>query len=194
MWVSGFKTDPSFSNVQTQAGNTNYEREYGASCMFNGEMMLFGGYNDRNGWTDLVEKKDAGEDTWQVMGPWKMPRLLFDFCAAQVDETHLMIVGGNEAVNNYVPNVSILDTETAEWRETEPLPVGMAEHECIVGEYGGEKGLYLTGGCTNYCQTQFDHTWFFSFTSETWIELAPMSTTRSTCHYEAFLCNTFNIR
>ena len=53
------------------------------------------------------------------MGPWKMPRLLFDFCAAQVDETHLMIVGGNEAVNNYVPNVSILDTETAEWRETE---------------------------------------------------------------------------
>ena len=78
--------------------------------------------------------QDAGEDTWQEMGPWKMPRLLFDFCAAQVDETHLMIVGGNEAVNNYVPNVSILDTETAEWRETEPLPVGMAEHECIVGE------------------------------------------------------------
>ena len=52
--------------------------------------------------------QDAGEDTWQEMGPWKMPRLLFDFCAAQVDETHLMIVGGNEAVNNYVPNVSIL--------------------------------------------------------------------------------------
>ena len=50
--------------------------------------------------------------------------------------------------------------------------------KCTTGEYGGERGLYLTGGCTNYCQTQFDHTWFFSFTSETWVELAPMSTTR----------------
>ena len=141
-------------------------------------MMVFGGYNDRNGWTDLVEKKDAGSDTWQVMSDWQMPRLLFDFCAAQVDDTHLIIVGGNEAVNNYVPNVSILDTETGEWRETEPLPGGRAEHECLVGDYNGERGLYLTGGCTDYCQTQFSDTWFFSFTSETWTELASMSTTR----------------
>ncbi len=29
------------------AGNANYEREYGASLVFNGEMMLLGGYNDR---------------------------------------------------------------------------------------------------------------------------------------------------
>jgi len=161
------------------AGATNYAREYGASCVFNGEMMVFGGYNDRNGWTDIVEKKDAGSDNWQIMSDWKMPRLLFDFCAAQVDETHLMIVGGNEAVNNYVPNVSILDTETGEWRETEPLPGGRAEHECLVGDYNGERGLYLTGGCTDYCQTQFSDTWFFSFTSETWTELASMSTTRA---------------
>ena len=43
--------------LEMQAGTTNYAREYGASCMFNGEMMIFGGYNDRNGWTDIVEKK-----------------------------------------------------------------------------------------------------------------------------------------
>ena len=47
----------SFTILEMQAGTTNYAREYGASCMFNGEMMIFGGYNDRNGWTDIVEKK-----------------------------------------------------------------------------------------------------------------------------------------
>ncbi len=32
-------------------------REYGASIVFNGEMMVLGGYNDRDGWLDSVEKK-----------------------------------------------------------------------------------------------------------------------------------------
>ncbi len=32
-------------------------REYGASLVFNGQMMVIGGYNDRNGWLDTVEIK-----------------------------------------------------------------------------------------------------------------------------------------
>ncbi len=35
----------------------NYAREYCSSIVFNGEMVVVGGYSDRDGWLDSVEKK-----------------------------------------------------------------------------------------------------------------------------------------
>ncbi len=108
-------------------------------------------YSFRNGWTDIVEKKVAGSQDWEIMVDWTMPRQLFDHCAAQMDETHIIVVGGNQAVNEYTPAASVLDTTTNEWTDVEPLPVGRAQHDCIVGEYQGERGLFLAGGCSEFC-------------------------------------------
>ena len=41
---------------------------------------------------------------------WKCAQL-FDHCAAQMDETHIIVAGGNEAVNQYSTAVSILAAE-----------------------------------------------------------------------------------
>jgi hypothetical protein len=40
-----------------------------------------------------VEKKIAGDNEWEIMSEWTMPRKMFDFCAAQMDETHIIIAG-----------------------------------------------------------------------------------------------------
>jgi hypothetical protein len=38
-----------------------------------------------------------------------------------------LFTGGNEAVNEYVPYTSILDTTTGVWTEVGELPVGRAQ-------------------------------------------------------------------
>ncbi len=47
-------------------------REYGASLVFNGQMMVIGGYNDRNGWLDSVEIKVR-----QLQDPGNSGRIFF---------------------------------------------------------------------------------------------------------------------
>lgn len=70
-----------------------YAKRYAESLVFNGEMMVLGGYNERQGWLDAVEKLTSGG--WQEMEPWKMPRKIFDFCAVQMDSTRIMVLGNH---------------------------------------------------------------------------------------------------
>ena len=71
----------------------NYARDYPASMVFNGEMVMLGGYNNGGGWLDSVEKKDAGTGNWVKMDAWDLPRGTFDLCAEQMDATHIIIAG-----------------------------------------------------------------------------------------------------
>lgn len=50
-----------------------------------------------------------------------------------------------------------------------------ATHDCIVTEYNGERGVMVTGGCSQNCAFHLHDTSFFSFATETWTELAPMN-------------------
>ena len=70
----------------------NDAREYASSIVFGGEMVMLGGYNDRDGWLGTVEKKTA-DGIWEEMESWELPRKMFNFCAATVDDTHIIIAG-----------------------------------------------------------------------------------------------------
>ena len=71
----------------------NFARRYADSLVFNGEMVVLGGYNNNQGWLNAVEKKTA--NGWELMADWTMPRYIFDFCAVPMDDTRIMVLGEN---------------------------------------------------------------------------------------------------
>ncbi|XP_059097535.1 influenza virus NS1A-binding protein homolog [Tigriopus californicus] len=150
-------------------------REYASSFVMGDQMVILGGYNDRNGWLDEVERYDPVSKTWEVMTDWTLPRKLFNLCALPMDDTHIIIAGGNEYDQAYRDLVDILDITTGVWESAEPLPFGRAAHDCINYELEGEKGLLMTGGCTDACQNHANETLFFSYTDRSWTILAELN-------------------
>eukprot|EP00095_Tigriopus_kingsejongensis_P008030 maker-scaffold630_size122347-snap-gene-0.14 protein:Tk08030 transcript:maker-scaffold630_size122347-snap-gene-0.14-mRNA-1 annotation:"ig domain-containing protein" len=150
-------------------------REYAASFVMNDQMVIMGGYNDRAGWLDEVERYDPTNRTWEVLKDWTLPRKLFNFCAQPMDDTHVIIVGGNEYGEDYRDLVDILDTTTGIWETAEPLPFGRASHDCINYELNGDKGLLVSGGCTEACLNHVADTLFFSYSTRTWTPLQPLN-------------------
>lgn len=151
-------------------------RRYPASLVFNGEMVVMGGYNVNQGWLDSVEKKTMGQCSFTRMDQWKMPRKLFDHCALQIDSTHIMLIGGNQYGEFEITNVDILDTTTGTWTAGPDLPVARDAHACVVTEHNGEQGVMVTGGCGDNCRFHLTETLFYSFASKTWTDIgAPLS-------------------
>jgi len=163
-------------------GSMNDERDYPASLVFNGEMVILGGYNNGGGWLSSVEKKDAGTTNWIEMDDWELPRGTFDLCGDQMDETHIIIVGGNTygaSANEYIDATEILDTTTGVWETMDPIPGGArASHGCLTTTLNGDTGLLVAGGCENKCQDHLDDAYFFSYSSKSWTTLANMNLPR----------------
>ena len=67
-------------------------REMAASLVFNGDMVVMGGFTNSQ-FLSQVDRKRAGQSTWQEEPTWEMPREMIEHCAVQVDETHIMIAG-----------------------------------------------------------------------------------------------------
>jgi len=152
-------------------------REYHTSTVFNGQMMVFGGFNDRKGWLTGVELKGAGAN-----GEWaKVANLgqgTYDLCAVQMDADHVIVIGGNTYESPEVANVDILNVASGTWEAAEPLPSIRAAHACVATEYNGEKGVMVTGGCVDRCHDHLTDVLFFGFNSKTWVELPPMNMAR----------------
>ena len=69
-----------------------YQKRYAESIVFNGEMLVMGGYNQNIGWLNAVEKRSS-DGSWTEMELWTLPRMIFDFCAVQMDENRIMVLG-----------------------------------------------------------------------------------------------------
>ena len=74
------------------AGTMRYQKRYAESMVFNGEMIVLGGYNQNQGWLDAVELRQS-DGHFVEMTDWKLPRKIFDFCAVQMDEDRIMVLG-----------------------------------------------------------------------------------------------------
>ena len=148
-------------------------REYATSFVLNGEMVVAGGFNNRAGWLDSVERRPSGSNnSWVVEREWDLPKGVMNLCAEAVDDTKFIVTGtvicvfkwytfpkhienlsGGSAFNTqYFSDVSIFDTVTKTWETTASMDVGKASHGCMTIDYNGEPGLMVTGGCTNSCQ------------------------------------------
>lgn len=154
-----------------------YQKRYAESIVFNGEMLVMGGYNQNIGWLNAVEKRSS-DGSWTEMEPWTLPRMIFDFCAVQMDDTRIMVLGGNIIGQFDSDDMDILDTTTNTWTKGPSMAKRRATQDCIVTEHNGERGVMVTGGCSSNCLFHLKDTSFFSFVTETWTELAPMNVGR----------------
>jgi hypothetical protein len=160
------------------SGTLDDAREYSASVVLDDEMVVLGGYNDRNGWLDSVEKKTRATNDWLRMDDWKLPRKMFNFCAAAVDSTRIVVAGGNEYGKPYLDLVDVLDTVSNTWTSADPLTVGKASLGCLTVTHEGEQGLLVTGGCINNCQDHLDEVAFLSYSTLTWTALPSLNEAR----------------
>ncbi len=84
--------DPGASNWE-KCGKTQFPFRYGDSIVFNGEMVIMGGYNLNQGWLPFVYKRSSGNDKPELMRDWEMPRKIYDFCAVAMDDKRIMVLG-----------------------------------------------------------------------------------------------------
>ena len=70
----------------------NFKKRYAESLVFNGEMVVMGGYNQNQGWLNFVEKRNA-DGSFTEMTDWQMPRQIFDFCAVDMGNNKIMVLG-----------------------------------------------------------------------------------------------------
>jgi hypothetical protein len=80
------------NNAWSQPFSMGYRRRYPESLVFNGQMVVMGGYNQNQGWLKSVERKKTGGEFEEITG-WALPRGIFDFCAVQMDEERIMVLG-----------------------------------------------------------------------------------------------------
>ena len=93
-----------------------------------------GGYNQNQGWLDFVEKRNA-DGSFTNMPEWKLPRQIYDFCAVDMGNGKIMVLGGN-ILNGIFDSadMDILDTTTGTWSSGPPMAKNRATHDCVVNK------------------------------------------------------------
>ena len=78
------------------AGQMVYQKRYAESLVFNGEMIVMGGYNQNMGWLNAVEKRSS-DGTWTEMEPsimYVLPKTIIlwsSICTAQKSKIILIL-------------------------------------------------------------------------------------------------------
>ena len=57
------------------------DRRYPTSLVFDGTLVVMGGYNDEQGWLDSVDIKAKGGCDFALKPEWKLARGMYNFCA-----------------------------------------------------------------------------------------------------------------
>jgi len=145
-------------------------RRYPTSLVYNGQLVVMGGFNDMQGWLDSVDVKAVGGCEFSRKEEWKLMRGMYNFCAVTHADKIYTIGGTIHELfdNNDIAHVDVLDTKTNTWSSAEPLPLARESPACMVTTVGGEEGILVTGGCNNHCLDHLDDTLFYSFKTEAW--------------------------
>ncbi len=97
-------------------------------------------------------KQVAGEETWELMEEWRMPRKMAPHCAVTKTDTEIVVFGGYTPEDGYIDIISRLDTTTNVWTDLDAkLPLTMTSFGCLATDIDGQEGALLTGGCINDC-------------------------------------------
>ena len=57
------------------------DRRYPTSLVFDGQLVVMGGYNEMQGWLDTVDIKATGGCEFARKDEWKLQRGMYNFCA-----------------------------------------------------------------------------------------------------------------
>ncbi len=137
-------------------------------------MVISGGYSNQLGWESAIEVKAANSTQWSI--EWQLPFGLFDHCAADINSTHFMVIGGEEFEGN-TNKVRILDTISNIWSETEPYPYEVSGHSCIKYRRpnDGQDGVLVAGGAINRGAIKLSDVYFYNFATQHWEEMPPLN-------------------
>merc|ERR1712226_649195 len=115
------------------------DRRYPTSLVFDGQLVVMGGYNEMQGWLDSVDIKAKGGCEFSKKEEWKLPRGMYNFCAVSHKDKIYTIGGTIHAMfdNSDIANVDVLDTTTNTWSAADPLPIPRESPACMVTEVGG---------------------------------------------------------
>merc|ERR1712165_477116 len=100
------------------------ERRYPTSLVFDGQLVVMGGYNDMQGWLDSVDIKAKGGCEFARKEEWKLRRGMYNFCAVS-HAGKIYTIGGtvHEMFDNSdIKNVDVLDMATNTWSAAADLP------------------------------------------------------------------------
>jgi len=146
------------------------DRRYPTSLVYDGQLVVMGGYNEMQGWLDSVDIKAKGGCEFTTKDEWKLQRGMYNFCAV-THQNKIYTIGGTIHMlfdNNDIANVDVLDTTTNTWTSADPLPTARESPACMVTTVQGKEGILVTGGCNNNCLDHLDDTLFFDFSTEQW--------------------------
>lgn len=157
-------------------------RRYPTSLVFEGQMVVMGGYNDMQGWLDSVDVKAVGGCDFSRKEEWKLRRGMYNFCAVS-HAGKIYTIGGtvHEMFDNSdIKNVDVLDTATNTWSAAADLPRSREAAACMVTSLKGEEGILVAGGCDDSCLEKLDDTLFYSFKTGSWRVLSAKLNTKRT--------------
>ena len=162
MWCTGPKITSCFVYQRfpamgwaTSARSLSIARAYAASVVLpDGRVWVLGGAGSTNvlKTTELIEASE-GEITKIRAGP-DMPQPLMGHCAAVVDSSKVIVLGGfSSAINDYNPKGFMYDFGSQEWVSKSWMsPGARMDSSCLNVKFGGKRKVIFAGGWNNVAQ------------------------------------------
>ncbi len=72
--------------------------------------------------------------------------MAFSFCAAPVNSSAIVIIGGYSKGEGALASVELLDIESGRWETMADLPKARFGHACLYMELAGAEGILVSGG------------------------------------------------
>jgi hypothetical protein len=145
----------------TQLPNLNHRRAASASCVYNGEVIITGGYDGQAG-TDSIEILKINQDPWRcMMFDGKLPVKLFSHDVT-VYQGKLYVTGGynwnEKKISDNIYELSIIPPYTAKLLARMLQPRRYHRAEIVNGK------LFILGGTTtNLSEDAFDNVVVYDF-------------------------------
>ena len=124
------------------------------SVVLNGELLVNGGYLYHEGY--FASDDDYPYATNEKIGLNSksklrdLPHSRYKHCNVPINDTHVMIIGGQNSRYTYVSDTLIFDTIRNEFSEGPPLKQARSHHGCIRAKVDDRQFLFVTGGDYEY--------------------------------------------
>ena len=137
-----------------QVGGFKTIRDRAATVAVGDNMIVLGG-RDQEG-TELIsfEIYDSGSNSWKLKPEWEMARGRYSFCAAPINDTALLLIGGYSQ-SEALSTVELLDIKTGRWEKLADLPQPRYGHSCLLMELAGQQGVLVSGGALTGSDVDF---------------------------------------
>jgi hypothetical protein len=121
----GIAPTSAFAASFNRTGSMNFARdEHRATLLFNGEVLVTGGFNYTDGFLASAELYNPATGRWTLTGSMTVPRV--DHGAARLQNGQVLVAGGYNAGPDYLASAELYNPATGTWMETGSMTTGRA--------------------------------------------------------------------